>query len=118
MTAGGFDAFVAGFAIEPLDPSTDLVTTPFRDKTGSLIRIFIRKRGSQYYLFNEKEKIFNREKIGRFIPREDKELLRDVLRRFDVYHINGEISTEATADNLPDRLRNLTQALILLDTLF
>jgi len=41
-----------------------------------------------------------------------------VLRRFDVYHINGEISTEATKDNLPVRMKNLLQALILLDYMF
>jgi hypothetical protein len=49
---------------------------------------------------------------------EIKENLRTVLRRFDVYHINGEISTEATRENFPSRLRNLIQALILLDAMF
>lgn len=107
-----------GYAVEQLDPATDLVTTPFLDKGGNQIRIFVRRRGSQYYLFNEKDKIFSREKRGRFLPHTVKEELREVLRRFDVYHIEGEISTEATAENLPARIRNLTQALIVLDAMF
>lgn len=111
-------AFLRGFAIEQRDPMTDLVTTPFTDKNGNPIRIFVRQRGSQYYLFNETGKIFNREKIGRFMRHGAKEKLREVLRRFDVYHIRGEISTEATSANLPARLRNLVQALILLDEMF
>lgn len=110
--------FLDGFTIEPFDATTDLVTTPFSDKNGYPIRIFVRQRGSQFYLFNEKDKIFNRERIGRWVRHDVKESLKTILRRFDVYHINGEISTEATRENLPARLRNLLQALILLDVMF
>jgi hypothetical protein len=115
---GELRSFLDGFTIEVFDDTTDLVTTPFSDKDGHPIRIFVRQRGSQYYLFNEKDRIFNREKIGRWVRHEVKENLRTVLRRFDVYHINGEISTEATRENFPSRLRNLIQALILLDAMF
>lgn len=118
MIEGELQNLLEGFAVEQIDPATDIVTTPFTDKNGDVIRIFVRRRGSQYYLFNEKDKIFNREKIGRFVRHEKKENLRELLRRFDVYHIEGEISTEATADNLPARLRNIIQALILLDVMF
>lgn len=118
MIAGELELFLSGFMIEQLDPVTDLVTTPFIDKNGCAIRILVRQRGSQYYLFNEKDKVFNREKIGRFVHHEVKERLRTILRRFDVYHIEGEISTEATKENLTVRLRNLLQALIILDTMF
>jgi hypothetical protein len=118
MIEGEMQEFLGGFSIEQIDPVTDLVTTPFADKEGNPIRIFVRQRGSQFYLFNEKDKIFNREKIGRFVRHEVKENLRAVLRRFDVYHISGEISTEATKESLPVRLRNLLQALILLDAMF
>jgi hypothetical protein len=110
--------FLDGFTIEPLDETTDVVTTPFSDKRGSPIKIFVRKRGSQFYLFNEKDRVFSPEKIGRWVRHEVKENFRMMLRRFDAYHINGEISTEATRENLPARLRNLLQVLILLDTLF
>ena len=115
---GELRSFLDGFTIEVFDDTTDLVTTPFFDKDGHPIRIFVRQRGSQYYLFNEKDRIFNREKIGRWVRHDVKENLKTVLRRFDVYHINGEISTEATRENFPSRLRNLIQALILLDTMF
>ncbi len=118
MIEGELRGFLDSFTIAPFDKTTDVVTTPFSDKRGNPIRIFVRQRGSQYYLFNEKDKIFNREKIGRWVPHEVKENLKAVLRRFDAYHINGEISTEATRDNLPARLRNLLQALILLDAMF
>lgn len=115
---GEVRSFLDGFAIEVFDDTTDLITTPFSDRGGHPIRIFVRQRGSQFYLFNEKDKIFNREKIGRWVRHEVKENLKTVLRRFDVYHINGEISTEATRENFPSRLRNLIQALILLDAMF
>jgi len=118
MIEGGVKGFLSGFTIEPFDATTDLVTTPFSDKEGGPIRIFVRQRGSQFYLFNEKDRVFNREKIGRWVRHEVKENLKAVLRRFDVYHINGEISTEATGENFPSRLRNLIQALILLDAMF
>ncbi len=118
MIEGNLQGFMAGFTIEQLDPVTDLVTTPFSDKEGNPIRIYVSRRGSQFYLYNERDRIFNREKIGRFVRHDAKERLREVLRRFDVYHINGEISTEATRDNLPVRLKNLLQALILLDAMF
>jgi hypothetical protein len=117
MIEGEMKGFLEGFTIKPFDATTDLVTTPFSDKEGNPIRIFVRQRGSQYYLFNEKGRVFNREKIGRWVRHEVKENLT-VLRRFDVYHINGEISTEATGENFPSRLRNLMQALILLDAMF
>jgi len=118
MIEGELRGFLSGFTVEHFDPVTDLVTTPFADKNGNPIRIYVRQRGSQFYLFNEKDRIFAREKIGRFIRHEQKESLREILRRFDVYHINGEISTEATRENLPLRLRNMVQALILLDVMF
>jgi len=35
-----------------------------------------------------------------------------------IYHIKGEISTEATGANFPSRLRNLIHALILPDAMF
>lgn len=109
---------LTGFAVEHLNPATDLVTTPFLDRSGTPIRIFVRQRGSQFYLFNEKDRIFTKEKVRRFNRNEVKENFKEVLRRFDVYHINGEISTEATRDNLSLRLRNLIQALILIDMMF
>jgi hypothetical protein len=118
MIEGELRVFLESYTIEPFDETTDVVTTPFFDKNGFPIRIFVKQRGSQYYLFNEKDKIFNRQKIGRWVPHEVKENLKTVLRRFDAYHINGEISTEATRDNLPSRIRNLLQALILLDAMF
>jgi hypothetical protein len=109
--------FLEGFRIEPVDEMTDVVTTPFSDNRGSPIKIFVRQRGSQFYLFNEKDRVFLPEKIGRWVRLEVKDNFRTILRRFDAYHINGEISTEATRENLPARLRNLIQALILLDAL-
>jgi len=118
MIEKGLRGFLDGFMIEPVDETTDVITTPFPDKSGFPIKIFVRQRGSQFYLFDERERIFNREKIGRWVRREVKESLKAILRRFDVYHINGEVSTDATRENLPARLRNLLQALILLDTLF
>jgi hypothetical protein len=110
--------FSNSVTIEHIDEATDVVTTRFIDKNGYPIRIFVRQRGSQYYLFNEKARIFRHEKIGRWGHNEAKDRFKEILRRFDVYHINGEISTEATKDNLPARLRNLLQALIVLDATF
>jgi hypothetical protein len=118
MIEAELQGFLAGFTVEHLDSVTDLVTTPFSDKKRNPIRVFVRQRGSQFYLFNEKDKIFVRDRIGRFVRHEQKESLREVLRRFDVYHIDGEISTEATRENLPQRLCNLVHALILLDVMF
>ena len=110
--------FCAGFIVEPVDPVTDCVVTPFQDKKGDPIRIFIRQKGSQYHLFNEKGKIFDPENFGRFAPQEDKDDLRAILRRFDLYHIDDEISADTTAENLPQRFRNMVQAFILLDVRF
>lgn len=118
MIEGELRVFLSGFTVEYPDPVTALITSPFVDKRGSPIRMYVRQRGSQFYLFNEKDRIFAPEKIGRFTRHEQKESLREILRRFDVYHINGEIATEATRENLPLRLRNLLQALILLDVMF
>ncbi|OPY37402.1 MAG: hypothetical protein A4E35_01318 [Methanoregula sp. PtaU1.Bin051] len=110
--------FLAGFAVEQLDPETDRVTTPFSDRDGRSIRIYVNRRGSQFYLSCGNDRTFGPDRIGRSARQDARERLREVLRRFDVYHINGEISTEATKDNLPVRLKNLLQALILLDVMF
>lgn len=118
MIEGELQSLLEGFAVGPVDPATDVVTTPFSDRDGNAIRIFVRRRGSQYYLFHEKGRIFGPEKIGRFTRPEVREKLRDVLRRFDVYNINGEISTEATGENLPARMKNLIQALVVIDGMF
>jgi len=50
MIEGELQGFLAGFTIEQLDTGTDLVTTPFSDKEGNPIRIYICRRGSQFYL--------------------------------------------------------------------
>lgn len=110
--------FLDGFFVEPVDPITDCIITPFLDRDGYPIRIFIRKRGGQYYLFHEKGRIITEKKTGRGQSEDLKERWRSVLRRFDVYHINGEITAEATAESLPLRFRNMVQALILLDAMY
>jgi len=118
MIEGEICAFLDGFFIEPLDPVTECVVTPFVDRNGFPIRVFIRKRGGQFYLFHEKGRIVPKEDSARKMPHDRRERLRAVLRRFDVYHINGEITTEATAESLPLRFRNMLQALVVLDTMF
>jgi len=118
MIEGEIQNFCEGFVVEQVDPVTDCVTTPFLDKKGAPIRIFIRQKGSQFYLFNEKGKIFDPSNFGRFAPEEDKEDLRAILRRFDLYHIGDEISAETTAEGLALRFRNMLQAFILLDVRF
>ncbi len=118
MNGAELQGRLRGFLVEQIDPATALVTTPFFDKDGNAIRVFIRQRGSQYYLFNEKEKIPAGESPRLFTRQGEREHLREILRRFDVYNIDGEISTEATGGNLAERLCNLVQALILLDGMF
>lgn len=118
MIEGGVCDFLDGFLKEAVDPITDCIVTPFPDRDEVPIRIFIRQRNNQFYLFHEKGRIIREEQIGRGMPEDRKEEFRRVLRRFDVYHINGEITTEATAENLSARFRNMVQALIALDAMF
>ncbi|HOX35808.1 MAG TPA: DUF1828 domain-containing protein [Methanoregulaceae archaeon] len=118
MIEGAICSFLDGFLREATDPITDCIVTPFPDREGIPIRIFIRQRNNQFYLFHEKERIIREEQVGRGMPEDRKEDFRRVLRRFDVYYINGEITTGATAESLPARFRNLLQALITLDAMF
>ena len=118
MIEGAICNFLDEFQREATDPITDCIVTPFLDREGIPIRIFIRQRNNQFYLFHEKGRIITEEQVGRGMPEERRKEIREILRRFDVYHINGEITTGATAESLPARFRNMVQALITLDAMF